>query len=944
MDIETFVQHVLNCKSPPLPDDLPLETARTLADRLKAEADRLYRIDANLCLHIGDVMILMGRQVDDLSIVAFGQLVRGDAFRFMHQNDEAWQILGLAGDLYQQAGDEIGWARTRTSRLALCVDMDSVESSLRDAEVARHIFRKYNELEKLARLEINTALVLNHLAQYSAAIEKCEQVLAIEAAFAEPDSALRLHIYINIASAHQNLGQLQEALNYYERARELHVERDETRSVALVDLFIINVAQAQGHNRKALRLLHETIDVLVQHQATQDSHEMMHLIDYYLFLNRFNDARDLAHKVMLQHPPNHETFGLAVVLFQLSVAEASLGDFSEAFVNLGRAEQVFKRLNAAGWLGSVYLHQGQIALRQRDLITARQSAGAAAEQFHEIGQQVSYLAALLLVTRVEIAAGQFETALQIARDVQQMARQLHIPHLNYEAHLLLGRIAESIGRPMRALRHYQVATAIMERIQRSLVLTARAEFLADKQDSVGSLVRLNLELGRTEAAFAALERAKAQVWLGYLSQLDHLRWLRDDPQTQPLIYELTRLREEHHWFYRIASDPVFRENQHVVLPPAEAAVEASTRERRLRALTEQLYLHSGAENLAATAVVTLSDIQRCLTDGTALIAYYNDGRHLWAFLLNSGRLDACQLPEPVSVVEKLLDKWQSNINRALRTAPGSTEERILHDYALPLAGRLYDALLRPLAGRLRSCEHLVIVPYGALHYLPFQLLHDGEGYLIERREVVILPTASLLTRPAPHQGQGALALAYNWDGRLQYTGDEAGRVVARFGGGLYCEGDATQVVLETPPCQVLHISAHGQYRIDQPDFSYIQLADGPLYTDDLFQHDLRYELVTLSACETGRSRAAAGDELIGLGRGFLFAGAGALIASLWRVEETLTLELMDELYHRLDSGASKAAALRGAQLALMRAYPGLHPAFWGAFELIGNADPLTIRN
>jgi CHAT domain-containing protein len=140
------------------------------------------------------------------------------------------------------------------------------------------------------------------------------------------------------------------------------------------------------------------------------------------------------------------------------------------------------------------------------------------------------------------------------------------------------------------------------------------------------------------------------------------------------------------------------------------------------------------------------------------------------------------------------------------------------------------------------------------------------------------------------------------------------------------------------------MSAHGQYRMDQPEFSYIQLADGPLYTDDLFQHDLRYELVTLSACETGRSQAAAGDELIGLGRGFLFAGAGALIASLWRVDEALTLELMDELYQQLDGGASKATALRAAQLKLKRAYPGLHPAFWGAFELIGNADPLTISD
>jgi hypothetical protein len=433
-------------------------------------------------------------------------------------------------------------------------------------------------------------------------------------------------------------------------------------------------------------------------------------------------------------------------------------------------------------LGTVNLYLAQAALRQGDWLTARESARTAAEQFSQNGQKTSHLLALLTTIHAEIAAGETMTARQMTRDVQKMARGLHVPHLRYEAHLLSGKIGEQSGQPARALRHYQAATGIMERIQRSLVLTARPEFLADKQDSVQALVRLNLELGRTEAAFAGLERAKAQVWLGYLSQLDHLRWLRDDSQTQPLIDELSRLREEHHWYYRVAHDPVFREQQHVVTSPAEAALEASSRERRLSALTEQLYLHSSVEDLAVSAVVPLAAVQGCLTGGEALLAYYSDGQHLWAFVVDAHGLDVCLLPEPVSVVEKLLDKWQTNINRALRTAPGSTEARMLDKYALPIAQKLYDALLRPLAGRLKGCRRLVIVPYGPLHYLPFQLLHDGLGYLIETAEVVILPTASLITRPAPRQRRGALALAYSWDGRLHYTGAEARRVAERFGG------------------------------------------------------------------------------------------------------------------------------------------------------------------
>jgi CHAT domain-containing protein len=125
--------------------------------------------------------------------------------------------------------------------------------------------------------------------------------------------------------------------------------------------------------------------------------------------------------------------------------------------------------------------------------------------------------------------------------------------------------------------------------------------------------------------------------------------------------------------------------------------------------------------------------------------------------------------------------------------------------------------------------------------------------------------------------------------------------------------------------------------------SYIHLHDGQLLSDDLFQNDLSYELVTLSACETGRAEAVSGDELIGLGRGFLYAGTGALIASLWRIEDQLTLRLMNKLYRGLKHDhLSKAAALRRAQLDLFREEPTLHPLFWGAFQLIGSAEPLSV--
>jgi CHAT domain-containing protein len=85
------------------------------------------------------------------------------------------------------------------------------------------------------------------------------------------------------------------------------------------------------------------------------------------------------------------------------------------------------------------------------------------------------------------------------------------------------------------------------------------------------------------------------------------------------------------------------------------------------------------------------------------------------------------------------------------------------------------------------------------------------------------------------------------------------------------------------------------------------------------------------------------DEPIGLSRGVLYAGAGALIVSLWNVSDASTLGVMRRLYQALAAGQSKAEALRCAQTYLLSAAPELHPAYWGAFQLIGNPDPLSAR-
>jgi CHAT domain-containing protein len=250
-------------------------------------------------------------------------------------------------------------------------------------------------------------------------------------------------------------------------------------------------------------------------------------------------------------------------------------------------------------------------------------------------------------------------------------------------------------------------------------------------------------------------------------------------------------------------------------------------------------------------------------------------------------------------------------------------------------------LIEPLLLHQYDVHKLLIVPYGLLHYLPFHILYDGSEYLIQRYEMVILPAAGLATRSTLKRNAGAVILANSWEGRLPHTLAEAQMVQRLFGGALYTGEAGNRTVLQATPTQILHIAAHGEHRLDQPDLSFLQLADGQLYADDTLQQDMSYELVTLSACETGRANVAASDELIGLGRGFLYAGAGALLVSLWQVADTSTLYFMERMYKALRDGASKAAAIRAAQQFMLAEESWRHPAFWGAFQLIGNDQPLS---
>jgi CHAT domain-containing protein len=139
-----------------------------------------------------------------------------------------------------------------------------------------------------------------------------------------------------------------------------------------------------------------------------------------------------------------------------------------------------------------------------------------------------------------------------------------------------------------------------------------------------------------------------------------------------------------------------------------------------------------------------------------------------------------------------------------------------------------------------------------------------------------------------------------------------------------------------PRADVIHLACHGFFWRQHPFASGIRLADRWLSIPEICGLGLRADLVTLAACETGRNVVGRGDELLGLIRGFVAAGAEALVASLWIVHDEISGQLMSAFYNGLRgvrAGSGIGSSLRAAQLQTMTVRP--HPAHWAPFIFVG---------
>ncbi|HIO39805.1 MAG TPA: CHAT domain-containing protein [Rhodospirillales bacterium] len=470
-----------------------------------------------------------------------------------------------------------------------------------------------------------------------------------------------------------------------------------------------------------------------------------------------------------------------------------------------------------------------------------------------------------------------------------------------------------------AISFLKRAIDVMER-QRASIITEKNKigFIGDKQTIYRDLIAALVELGRVDEAFEYAERGKARALVDLLASKKSFG--KDSAgKIKAKLAELDRLERKS-------------------LKLAALKNGSDTRSVKIvkRTLKQEM---PKVASLVSVTTDKPSDIQSLLRPDEAIVEYFyhgegnKDADDLFAFVvtrdaIKAVTLDAKGLNDEVKAFRTAINKSNSN---------GWSQG----------ASSLHRRLIAPLVSAIKGKKNLTIVPHGALHYLPFNALKaNGGEFLIQDHTIRLLPSASVMKflnkGSAPTQSLLVFGNPDLNDPNMDLPGAETeAKAIAKLwpDSKVVLRKHASESLIKKTASvfRYIHLASHGQFKPDAPMQSRMLLAadndnDGSLTVSEIYDLKLNADMVVLSACQTALGDVKNGDDVVGLNRGFLYAGAKSIVGSLWEVPDNPTKDLMVGLYTNLKSMGLREA-MRKAQLFALKKYK--HPFNWAAFQVTG---------
>ncbi len=362
----------------------------------------------------------------------------------------------------------------------------------------------------------------------------------------------------------------------------------------------------------------------------------------------------------------------------------------------------------------------------------------------------------------------------------------------------------------------------------------------------------------------------------------------------------------------------------------------------------------------------LTELASSLGEEVAIVEFYILEDKIAAFILRAGWEKPRIFVLPIS--RQALRYYSQNYQEFWEYYNVSQQER--EKKLPPTSGWLQfgKVLLEPLKSALESAKLVYFVPHDLLHVMPLHALKVQEGKpFISGYPVAYAPSMAVLARTLQNALENradasALVMRYEnvpikfWLLLLEFDClagilfmrksldffKEAEEVASQFGCHPYLGSEANIHTLcqYAPNAHHIHLCCHGGFYKKNPLDSSVQLADGSFTARQWMELKLQTDLVTLSACQTGINEVRRGDEIVGLSRALLYAGASSVLLTLWSVYAKSTKEWMLDFYSQTGNNSAKgkfqkAKAFQKATLNLRENYPNA-PSHWAAFILVGD--------
>jgi CHAT domain-containing protein len=899
------------------------------------------RVSTQEALHLAEAAVFIAKRLRRKEAMALGLRAKANALYSSGENRAAIEHHQQAFQLYEKLGIWNEAARTLSSSIQPMILLGEYDKAFQAAERAREIFARLDDHWRLARLEINVGNIYHRQDRFEESIAHYER--AYTGLMPYKDTEGIAVVLSNMAVCLISLNDFPRALATYQGARSFCQENNMPLLVAQADYNIAYLYYLRGEYSRAIEALYAARRAC---EATGDAYHFalchLDLSDIYLELNLSEEAREMAHEGFLRFEKLGMGYEAAKTLANEATAYGQQGKTVQALERFTKAREMFAREKNLVWPWLIDLYQSLLLFHEGRHFEARRLCVAAAAFFDPSALAGKAVLAHLLLARIALqvqdtAEAQKQTSESLAR-----LKGVQSPVLAYQANLLEGQIALAGNNRPAAHAAYLEARKALEALRSRLQgEELKISFLKNRMHVYEALVDLYTSgdptVASTEEALACMEAAKSRSMIEMIFQSGQSLPLGEAGQSD-LVRRIRDLREELNWYYHRIELEQLRPEEKTHQRLETLQEKAQLHEKELLRTLRELPAHE-RENatLEAPADFSLEKLRADLPQDATLVEYFSTGDRIVAAVITRKGIRIL----PVTVLSRVahflqllrfqLSKFRMGSEYILRF-----EEPLLRATHSHLES-LYSELIAPLRPLLQG-KHLIIVPHGPLHFLPFHALRNGEEYLCDAFTVSYAPSATVFSacqeKPASVSTTSlVLGIA---DERAPQILQEA-RSVAEIlpQSSLHVGEQATSLVLREKGahCGVVHIATHGIYRQDNPMFSGIRLGDGYLNLYDLYQMRLDAKLVTLSGCATGMNFVAAGDELLGLQRGLFCAGATTLLLSLWDVHDQSTAHLMQRFYQEYVRAGHMAGALQHTMRELRSQHP--HPYFWAPFVLVG---------